>query len=187
MEFLDLTKRATEERIISQFREKTNWTKLLGLLMAELQELDDATVDLEQKTLLAVAFGAHLDQYGELLDEQRAGLSDDEYRKVLRVRLQSDRSIATVEPLIQIVEELTDGELIVLLESYPCAIQIDFAVGTPLSDTRRQRLTRLVSRAKAAGVHLDWIAEAPLQYFGFYDDPNALGFGEGAWADVISG
>ena len=157
--------------------------------LEEVQELEDASYDVLVLSLLENAEGAQLDQWGELVDEPRDGLADDEYRNIISARLlmnrfDTDDTLGPLEVLIRVTTLATGARRVTVREVHPAALRIYYEVVAPLSDSARSRAARLI-RKVSAGVRVSWIAEAPLDYFGFDSDPDAKGFNEGRFATIV--
>ncbi len=82
-------------RLLSQFRGKPNWTKLIQIMMDRpdgysdahynLQEIENILYDLIEKRFLSKAEGMQLDLIGYFLGLARPhGLNDEKYRTLLR-------------------------------------------------------------------------------------------------------
>ena len=166
------------DRLPYQFRDKAYWTGLLEALLPSIQEVEDVLYDLIVDRFLEGALGAQLDQYGDLLDEGRQGLSDDEFRRILRSRILSNRSTGAIEDLVKLASRVTGSEVVRLFNIFPAFMSIEYVVPASDSAAFRKIVVRLLERATSAGVGLK-VVEGVTGYFGFAGDPRALGFGEG--------
>ena len=172
-------------RLPAEFQDKEVLVGFITSLLGEAQVCEDVIYDLIELRMLGTAFGVQLDAYGKLVDENRGGLSDDDYRDVLRVKILSNLSNGQTETLISIVSRLTGSDDVRVLDIYPAGIEVCFTRDPPLSASQRNRLVRMVRRSKSAGVRLDGIVEGRVGYFGFAANPNALGFGQGRFGSLI--
>jgi hypothetical protein len=162
-----------------------NWEGLVTIVGDEVQEAEAALYSLIVDRSLAIAAGVNLDQYGEILSEPRDGLTDTEYRRILGARILSNRSDGQAETLIGLTAILTGSTDVRLFEVYPAGMVIAYVVPSPLTQNQRDRAVRIIRRAVAAGVRLDWIVEAGPGYFGWLSDPDAQPWNLGLWSTIV--
>lgn len=95
----------TAERQISFVGENSpNLNNLLRVFARELQEVhSEAIIPMLYDRTLARAAGTNLDNLGELAGIQRQGLSDNQYRVLIRVINSAKRSRGTVNDILDIV------------------------------------------------------------------------------------
>jgi Protein of unknown function (DUF2612) len=82
--------------------ERTNMEKLLACLLAPFDELEVAFQQLIQLRDIYTAAGVYLDSIGNLVQQARNGLGDDDYRRFLFARIRTNRSDGRRETLITI-------------------------------------------------------------------------------------
>lgn len=70
---------------------------------------DDAWACIEDR-MLDTAEGAQLDQYGRVLGQPRDGLSDDDFRALLGIRILANRSNGQADIILRVVAGLLDPE-----------------------------------------------------------------------------
>ncbi|MEL6350066.1 MAG: hypothetical protein AAFV53_43605, partial [Myxococcota bacterium] len=87
-------------RMYSQFRGKPRIQALLAALGALLQDVEERRFNLVVSRTLELAQGVVLEQWGALVGEERAGLADEPYRQIIRVRMLANRSDSTVDALL---------------------------------------------------------------------------------------
>ena len=154
---------------------------------ARWQAIEDLLWQLATERGLDDAVGVQLDGIGDILDEARGGLSDDQYRLVLRAKILAIKSRGRVEELIEILEVM-DYTSIVVREQPPAHIQIEICDATLVSET--DRILRL---AKAGGVGLllvysDYDEDHTYQASGTYDAAEYDGdTGSGSVHDPTTG
>ena len=68
----------------SQFDDSPNIRALLQVFVDEIQLLENVTFDVLLLSVLDLAEGAQLDQWGKVFGELRGALDDDEYRTILK-------------------------------------------------------------------------------------------------------
>jgi Protein of unknown function (DUF2612) len=165
--------------LLSQLRDKPRFTKLIEILVRPLQEIEDVIWDLYTKRRLDSAAGVQLDVIGRIVDEQRAGLNDDDYRAILRIKIRVLFSRGTGPDLIKICQLFLQSNDFTYTEFYPAAIAIDVAGAT----TRPSLLSRFLKRAKSGGVRLDvFNGTGPMRFTSV-----TTGGGSGSFTSVVSG
>jgi len=173
-----------EANLESQFQNSPNLKAVLRAIVGEVQALEDAIYSTTVDRFLENARGVQLDQYGRVLGAGRGGLSDNAYRQILSARILGNRSSGSIARLLDIYRILNGGGEVDVDQVYPNTL-IFYALH-PQSTTaeQRRRIRDWMRAAKKAGVSLKLI-EAPDDYFGFFADPNALGFSQGRFAGAI--
>lgn len=121
----------------------------------EVQALDAAATDLLALTSLDNAIGVQLDGIGQIVGLARAGLSDSQYRLLLRAQIRINTSGGTIEQLNEIAR-LASGTtattpVFTLTESFPADFIIEFS--TTLAPGVGSIIAEAVYQGKAAGVH----------------------------------
>lgn len=158
------------------------WMRALGE-GAQLQE--DQSFDLIVSTTIETATGDALDQWGELVDEQRLGLGDNEYRQFILARMLVNRSDGTIDDLVEILEVATQPNVLVLhLDNFPAGFYLIVERLTFMADETMRRVARLMEAARPGGRHMT-LVESVSDGFGFADDPTAAGFGVGPFSRLI--
>jgi hypothetical protein len=76
---------------------------LIRVLISPDQRLEDAAQQVLAGYQLDSAIGAQLDVIGLLVGQERAGLSDSNYRRYIRARISANRSSGTVEEILQVI------------------------------------------------------------------------------------
>lgn len=158
---------------------------LVRIFAEELQEIEDVLFALVVERFLDAAVGAQLDQWAKVVGERRDGFNDEELRDFIRARILSNLSNGEAPRLTTILSLLMRSDNVRYAPVYPAAMAFDYIRSTPSSEARRTRVKAQMETVAPAGVAIDAIVEAPEGYFGFADDPDALGFGEGGFSEVI--
>lgn len=140
--------------LITQYQDSPRLKSFICGILAPLQEIENVVnFTLTDVLDIETAEGVHLDLIGAIVGEPRAGFSDADYRRALRVRILVNRSDGKAEQMIRVVTLWTDGADVEIGEFPPAAMEIttlDYA-----ADPVRL-FSRLVD-AKAAGVSLAYI------------------------------
>ncbi|MFH0902154.1 MAG: DUF2612 domain-containing protein [Pseudomonadota bacterium] len=135
--------------------EMTN-SQLVALVECELagapsgaQELEGELIKLLVLRRIALAFGEQLDELGDLLGQTRDGLTDEEYRPVLRMKAGVNVSHGTIPEAIAIADQCTGVTSVQLQESFPACFDVYLyeAAGT---ETERA----LLRQSRAEGVDM---------------------------------
>ncbi len=175
-------------RLLWQFRNRatdTNIQRLVRVIVGQVEPLRDRIIALIEERTLDEAVGVHLDQWGTVIGLGRGGLGDDAYRIALQARLAVYLSNGTPEQLITIMRLLVGQLTVRLIEYYPATVLLQYYYrATPTTADERLTIVAQMDAAAAAGVAVE-IVEVPTGYFGFAEDPDALGFDEGAFATLI--
>lgn len=111
-------------------------------------------------------------------------LEDYEYRPVLWHKVMKNISSCTAEETIKSAMFVFDAPSVVLVERGNAKISL--AIGREMSDNDIMLGRALNLFIKAGGVGLDWTSQYDYDcYFGFLGQPNAKGFEEGKFSDLI--
>lgn len=178
-------------KLLEQYKGDPVLTACLTAYGNRIQEIEDLLWDLKEKRSLADATGINLDRIGDIVKQGRVSSDDEVYRFWILFKITRLMSQGTPEELIQIFKILTGAELVQYSESYPARMVFLSIAGSsdPLADDESIKTAML--SAKPAGVGIG-IMSAPTDYFGFFDDPNSLGFSNlvdpttgGSFAQII--
>lgn len=149
------------------------------------QILEDQDLDLIASTGIDQATGDALDQWGELVGEQRLGLSDTEYRSFVLARMLVNTGDGTIDNMIEILEAAAAPVVRVLHESvFPAGFCLQVERADFMSDEMMRRVARMMTDAWPAGRHMTLI-EALDGGFGFDSDTSAEGYGVGPYSRLI--
>lgn len=110
-------------------------------------------------------------------------LNDDDYRKILWLKVFYDSSYATGDELIHCLRVLFDAQNIVLHEVGNAKIMVGIGRRLTANDIRRARVLNLITLG--GGIGLIAVEMFDPDYFGFLGQNNAKSFDTGTFADVI--
>ena len=110
-------------------------------------------------------------------------LNDDDYRKILWLKVFYDPSHATGDELIHCLRVLFDAQNIVLHEVGNAKIMVGIGRRLTANDIRRARVLNLITLG--GGIGLIAVEMFEPDYFGFLGQNNAKSFDAGTFADVI--
>ena len=168
------------DRVKAQFREQTNWLKLFAVYGPQFQEVEDALYQLLTERYLDKAIGTQLDVLGEIVDVERAGLSDGVYRTRIRFKIGQNTSGGTLDDLIRIFKILTLADLVYINEYQYAKIALGF--GSNISDAIKTLINTYAQKMVAAGVKVvEVYSFDPDESFAYYGEPDegAKGYDDG--------
>lgn len=153
--------------------------KNIGLI-DQLQEIEDTLFQLLLNRSIDTATGLQLEKIGLIVGLNRAGSqSDDAYRDLLLVQIQTNLSKGEINRFIGILKSFTNSTTVKVTELFPAHVQAIFDGVAP--DDIQNKMDAVL----AGGVGLTLINSETIDYFGFEGDPDALGFS--SVLDITSG
>lgn len=167
---VDLVERA-KGLLLSQFKDKEIINKIVEALMEQVQELDDALIDLQQVRMLDTAYGIYLDQIGEKLKVPRTMFDDNDYRTAIKVRMLKNRSQGSIHDIEEIISLFTYGQPFFIENTHPYVIELSAYLACLNTPEALQQLNSLFPMGIA--VRIQSCTSSP---FGFAGNPNASGF-----------
>jgi len=155
----------------SQFTQGPRWIALWKGLAAAFQACEDELFDLHVSTGLDLATGAALDQWAELVGEERGGLDDTWLRQFIRARILANLSTSSEDELIRIYGILTAGAAR-CITYYPACFSLFTVRDSYMPADIRRRVARFMAEIKPAGVEMV-LSEAVSGFQGFAGDPTS--------------
>lgn len=156
------------ELLPMQLQGKERLEAVLGALLDQVQELEDALYPLLSERALPVAQGGTLDQLGRLVGESRQARSDADYRAAIGLRIERNNSRGEADRLIRVLKKLTGATSVAYSEPWPGVAQLVFDGQTIPGDLRAA-----MEAIAPVGVRLLLIQEfAPPFAFSAVSDPN---------------
>lgn len=171
------------DRLISQFKGKINIENVIKIFTPQIQELENMFFDLLEKRYLSIAEGAQLDEIGEILNQGRNGLNDDDYRVILYNKIAEYNSEGTAEDIIGIFKIVSGSEKVVLEDLGIAGFAITGINANPI--IVESSIIDSVKNAKIAGVKVRYIVLTDDDTFGFQGSADSEGFGVGKFARLI--
>ena len=161
-------------RLIAQYVGKTRLDSLLCIYIDQIQDLEDALWQLATLRTIEAGEGVQLDGIGDIVGQERQGLSDDDYRPLLQARVQANRSEGTAPDILAVaIAALNDPAVgSIRLESLPpAAYELRITDELPFDE---KILNRLVQDATMAGVGATLIVTLTAEANRFvFADPGA--------------
>lgn len=184
-------------RLIDEYRGAPNIEAWIGSYLDEITDLDVAAVFIRDGRGPLTASLSLLDQIGEIIGEQRAGRSDADYLRAIKIRIAINNSTGRREDLIAILTLIFDGAYpeARFYNHAPASILVDIHGGSPAlpPSWTWPDVDRAIRSAKAAGVSLSFIftdvaASAALVGGSVHaGDPTASAAGGGTVTDPAIG
>lgn len=157
---------AALSRIPSQFQ-KPKFQKLIRAFTYHANELEQVMwAVLTQRSILN-AVGAQLDVIGNIVGQDRNGLSDDDYRRFVLARVAADRSHGNIEELYRIAELVLNDTTVTMALNEEGLTTIRLTLFGAVTDNNAQILFTFLRVAIAGGVRilLEWSNEILAQTF----------------------
>gem|GEM_PF-4740324 len=157
---------------------KTRWLELLGAIAAEVQEVEDMWLAMLASNAIDDATGAQLDQIGGLVAQPRGGASDVDYRRRIRAKVATNRSMGLVGDILRLARlVVNDSAASISLENEGIASYVLRLHAAAVPDATATDLAAFVRKATSAGVRgvTEYATVADDDAFTF-DGPAGLGF-----------
>jgi len=154
--------------------------RVLSIFSEQIQEIEDALDDLENSVYLGSAVGTQLDGIGEIVNEPRLGRTDVDYTAAIRIRILINESSGEIPIILTALNFMTEATDVSLAEHVAAISLHAYGVTSVPSDLAEQ-----IKRVMAGGIGLVDITYTYGIPFGFFDDPEALGFGEGEFVSTV--
>lgn len=135
--------------LIQQYRDKPRICARLNMFADQLKEIDDDC----KIELLSIddSFGVQLDNIGVIVDALRNGLSDADYKLLLKAQIIINHSCGEPESIIKLITTYTKCELVIYTEPAPAYIHV--TICNP--ETVPIDLIGTIKRCKLGGVKID--------------------------------
>ena len=110
--------------LLSQFKDKPNITALVDALVSEVQELDNAIVQLQTARTLEGSYGVWLDEIGLKNKVERGNYNDNDYKTAIKIAMAKKTSSASVDDILRIVSLLTNDPEVTLTNDHPYLMEL---------------------------------------------------------------
>jgi hypothetical protein len=135
--------------------DKDNFVQAFASAFGEAGQLvEDAAHDLIVNSRIPNATGQYLDDWGQVVDEQRNDLIDNEYRKIILGKIASNRSYGRPEGVEQSIENLFNANDWNVHRYPPASARVVVFDEFPYSDQFIDRATELLESAFPAGIEV---------------------------------
>lgn len=155
-------------------------------LLEEIQAVEDFLYGILQLTRIENATGYWLDRLGRIVGQERLGLTDSEYRRLIEARIIANRSSGLVDELIAIARAATGATTIDWIYKPTSTQVLQYHVSTPLSVVVRDELFDMLESAiPAAGtIYIYECVEG--NNVGFAQAAGATGFNRGQFSRLLT-
>lgn len=173
--------------LLGQFHESENLHAFLTPFLEEVQLLEDTFFDLFASRTLETAEGGALDQLATLVGERRGLLDEDDLRRFVRVKVNSNIAEGDIPSIQSIVQEMADALWVWYSPLYPAEYELFYLVGTHLPDNIQRRIEDRIVKITASGVGVS-VFEAERENTAFFDEgpeDDHPGFDDGVFVDEI--
>jgi len=135
-----------------ELRRAVDFAALLVLTVTQEQELEDSASDSLVSFYVDDAVGDQLDILGRVVDQDRVGLVDEEYRAAIRGKVRANKSNATLPALLAVMNALfAEAGVQTITPFYPACFEAE--VASPiLTPTLGEVLARQLTLAKGGGI-----------------------------------
>lgn len=156
-----------------------NIEKLLSILIAPAQDIENTLQALKLERFVNTAVGAQLDVIGRIVGQDREGLADADYRRYIRARVATNNSEGRFEDLILIATLVIFDNLATYVVTNEGTATVRLVVdNVVVTDAVAAILFKFAQEAVSAGVRLvlEWYPSAEAGLFQFDAGP---GFNQG--------
>ena len=140
----------------SQFAESTNLRALITAFTDAAQDIEDDTWACIEDRMLDTAEGVQLDQYGKVLGQPRDGLSDDDFRALLGIRILANRSNGQADVILRVVAGLLGADRLTFGVEYrqqgTAEYRLDWEADSATGADRRALVVKILDEITPAGV-----------------------------------
>lgn len=177
-----------QELTLSQFENSPLFLGMINAFVSPLQDLQDTLYSILTQTFVTNAVGYQLDIIGQYVGLARQGFGDDIYRLFIQVKIAINNSQGTPNQIITIMMLITGATNCLYLQYQPASmdlqVNVDLAPYLAGIGLSQQAFIDLIQTVIPAGVLLFGISsyDGPATAFGWFEDPDALGFDQGELA-----
>lgn len=172
--------------------EPNNIRKLITGLVTPVQVVEDALQALLTERAVNTAIGAQLDVLGRLVGQDRGGMVDDDYRRLIRARISVNRSKGTISDVLVVAELVVDDVGAYLRVDNQGNAAIVLRIEDVITDWEVAELTiKMLRDTVSGGVRIVlefWLSlEADMFRFDTYVPGGSTGKGWGSTLDAAVG
>jgi hypothetical protein len=115
--------------LLEQFKDKQNINKIVDILVSEIQELDNAIVDVQELRTLSNAKGEQLEEIGAKLKVYRDNLGDEDYRTAIKVKILRSKSAGTENDIAEVIRLLLSDPSATITRPHPYTVELAAFLG----------------------------------------------------------
>lgn len=161
--------------LLSQFKDKANINLIVEALVEEVQEAENALIELRDLRMLETATGATLDNIGKRMKVVRSSDDDTAYRTAIKVRILRKINKGTASDIKSVFKLLTQDPDPIISNTSPCVVELA-AVLTCIGESD-SAINEIISLFPVnTGVR---VLSKPARPFGFAGNPKAFPLSSG--------
>lgn len=184
MEYIaDHTARALDS-LLSHYRNDEFLEAFATALGEVAQDVEDDIFDSIVSSRLDTATGDYLDQWGDVVGEDRGTLNDEEYRAIMIAKIQSNRSDGRPQDVALIVETALEPIRFRFIRYPKATLRVVVYDSENQSTSFINRLDDILVGSTAAGVGVS-VVVAPDKDAFIFDEPAPNSLDNGLFADRI--
>lgn len=138
--------------LLSQFKNSPKLNAVLGVFLAQSQELEELFEQLGQGNLVIHALGNTLNMLGKIINQPRSKMKDDEYKLWLKARAIINKSSGTNKALTQITDLLLGPKSKFILREERDHVLLQ--VNSALPHKKANQVFKLLNHAKPLGIEM---------------------------------
>ena len=138
--------------------EDSNNYKLLKIICTRFELLNDAMDYIYKMWHIDTAEGVHLDVIGKDLGLPRDGMSDEKYRKMLKVKEYLDLSNGTIEEIDTILGAFMEGDYVGAIDAWQTEVEEPAAIILRVSKNASELPFEIANLSKSGGVKIYYSA-----------------------------
>ena len=157
--------------LLEQFKDKPRLAALLGVFLGQVQAAESALWQLFSERTVDTAIGVQLDSLGTIVGETRQGLSDADYRTLIRGRIAANKSMGREGDLRDVAFACLGSDSSSVISRTFAPAEVEVTVGDPITAFSPYTVARLLKIARAACVRLvlRWTQQVESSTFGVSD------------------
>lgn len=174
------------KRLLQQYKEKPRIEFVVSSLTEEVQNIENMLFDLLNNRSINTAIGIQLDRLGTILGIEREGLSDEDYRARLKIKVVQNVSSGEPDRLISVYAFLINATQVQFQEHYPAGCAL---MGRGVIPSGQETLLYTeIQRITPAGVRVDYIGTYDAnESFAMTDSIDSTADGFGDLTDALAG
>ncbi len=144
------------DRLLEQYKDKQTIIDLIKIFADKYQEIEDVGFSMYLERTIDGSVGTQLDNLGTIVVLDRNGFSDDDYRRLLKVKISINIGKGRIEQIINTILLLTQATQthVVNLNRAQIAIYINTTIDSSLVNF----IYNNIQRSPSAGVRINYIA-----------------------------
>lgn len=143
-------------RFLYQFKGLPKIESLHNMQSKQIQDIEDSTFDFLTKIPMQTATGIVLDRWGIVLNEQRNGESDSQYRTRLFLKVSKNLCTGTSEDLIKFFNYMLQTTTVQLSDLFPAVIYLTAVELISANDPAEIKIQ--LQKLCPAGVRIGWLS-----------------------------